>query len=142
MSVSGNAAAASSPAINGFDATGIGLSSLCLLHCLALPLIAVAAPAAGAWAEAEWIHKVLVLAALPISGYAVLRRVFDPGGVVFFIAAVAGLSLLVAAAFVEAFHDLEKPVTVAGALLLAGAHLYWWRRHKFAREQRAKGDLD
>jgi len=55
------------------DASAVALSSLCLLHCLALPLLAAALPLFGAWAEAEWVHAVFVAIALPITGFALWR---------------------------------------------------------------------
>ncbi|WP_159088803.1 MerC family mercury resistance protein, partial [Xanthomonas fragariae] len=37
------------------DSSSIALSGLCLLHCLALPLLAAALPLFGAWSQAEWV---------------------------------------------------------------------------------------
>ena len=73
----------------------------------------------------EWIHKVLVLTALPITSLAVMRH---PGkaGLSFILPAVLGLSLLSAAAFVERVEEFETPLTTAGAVLLAGAHIRRW----------------
>ncbi|HBN54822.1 MAG TPA: hypothetical protein DD456_12580, partial [Stenotrophomonas sp.] len=56
-----------------FDASAVALSTLCLLHCLALPLLAALLPLFGAWSEAEWVHGVFVLIAAPLSGYALWR---------------------------------------------------------------------
>ena len=111
------------------DIVAISLSAGCLLHCLALPVLSALLPVLGVVSEAEWIHKGLVLVAIPFSGYAAFtrgKRFRDR----FFVALVlAGLSLLLAAAFVERLHDIETPVTVLGAVLLASAHLWRWRRH-------------
>jgi len=111
------------------DASAITLSGLCLIHCLALPLAAAFLPVAGVLAEAEWVHKAFVAAALPISGFAILRSLNSPGGGIFSALAIAGLGLLVAAAFVENLHDHETPLTVTGAGLLASAHIWRWRLH-------------
>ncbi|MEM1105092.1 MAG: MerC domain-containing protein [Pseudomonadota bacterium] len=108
------------PALS-YDVGAVGLSSLCLVHCLALPVLSAVSPVFGTMAEAEWIHQVLVLIALPISIAAMVRG----GGRVFIALASAGLALLVASAFVEALHDYETPLTVLGASLLAAGHL--WR---------------
>ncbi|MEM9988146.1 MAG: MerC domain-containing protein, partial [Pseudomonadota bacterium] len=78
-------------------------------------------------AEAEWIHKVLALMALPLSLFAILRSDGLPLRGAFAIGAALGVTLLLAGAFVEAFHDIEKPLTVAGAVLLSAAHLWRWR---------------
>lgn len=52
------------------DSSAIALSGLCLLHCLALPLLAATLPLLGAWSRAEWIHVMFATAAVPLSGYA------------------------------------------------------------------------
>ena len=50
------------------DAIGIGLSSLCLIHCLLLPVLVIAVPSlVGSVLGSEWIHILLISAALPIS---------------------------------------------------------------------------
>ena len=109
------------------DASAITMSGLCLVHCLALPLMAALLPLAGVAAEAEWLHKVFVAVAIPLSGFAVLRGATGRGRAGFVILATSGLALLVSAAFVEALHDIETPLTVSGALLLVGAHVRRWR---------------
>jgi hypothetical protein len=102
------------------DLAGCGLSAACLAHCLALPVLASIAPAFGAAAEAEWVHWVFVAVAAPVAAFAFLRpRVSTTARVM----AVSGLVLLVAGAAEFPSHELETPVSVAGALLLAGAHI-------------------
>lgn len=112
------------------DASAITLSGLCVIHCLALPLIAAFLPLAGTWAEAEWVHKLFVAVALPLSGFAIVRGMRSRGSPIFMGLAIAGLSLLIASAFVEALHEVETPVTVVGALLLASAHIWRWFHHR------------
>lgn len=112
------------------DLVAVGLSAVCLIHCLGLPLLATALPIMAAAAEAEWIHKLFVLLALPISISVMWRRADYGRTWGLTLSAVAGLSLLMAGAFVEALHEFERPLTLAGALLLSLAHLTWWRRHR------------
>ena len=107
------------------DASAAGLSFLCLVHCLLLPVISAFLPLAAVLAEAEWIHKTLVLTALPITAIAIMRHRNSNVGVSFILPAVLGLSLLLAAGFVESLHDFETPLTTVGAILLASAHI--WR---------------
>lgn len=116
------------PGIPTLDGSAVGLSFLCLVHCLALPAIAAFLPLAGVLAEAEWVHRLLVLIALPITALAISRH--GKTGVSFFFIAPAllGLSLLLAAAFVERLHDFETPMTTIGAILLAAAHAWRWAR--------------
>ncbi len=48
------------------DLMGIGLSLTCLIHCLALPLLILIAPALSRWiAMPEWVHAAILLLALP-----------------------------------------------------------------------------
>lgn len=110
------------------DASAITLSGLCLVHCLALPALAVALPLAGLWAEQEWVHQVFALSALPITVFAMTRPFHEGARTSFILLAGSGLALLIGAAFIEGLHDLETPLTVVGALLLATAHIRRWRR--------------
>ncbi|HDS1218654.1 TPA: MerC domain-containing protein [Stenotrophomonas maltophilia] len=116
-----------SPAL--LDAGALALSSLCLLHCLALPLLAAALPLFGAWAQAEWVHLLFVAIALPLTGYALWRadrRHRLP--VMGWTAAGLGLGLLLAGALELPSHAWETPLTVTGSLLLAATHIWNARR--------------
>lgn len=107
------------------NATGIAASTLCLLHCLAMPVLLLALPALG-WAAGEHIHELLIGVALLAAllslgpGYLAHRRapVLLLGG--------AGLAGLAAAVFVVGprYGDAaETALSVAGAVLLCVAHL-------------------
>lgn len=111
------------------DAAAIGISSLCLAHCLALPLLASFLPILGAVSENELVHKVMVLAALPFSAMALLRSRSGKDRGIFAALAAIGIALLVAGAFVHELHDFETPLTIFGAVVLAGAHTFRWKRH-------------
>jgi hypothetical protein len=105
----------------------MGLSALCLAHCLALPLIASALPAAGAWAHAPWVHIVLIAFAAPLALLALGRRVhgrLPPAALLAL--GLAGVGLLAWGAFGPS--RTEVAVTVAGASTLVVAHLWNWRR--------------
>lgn len=111
------------------DASAVTLSGLCLIHCMALPLIAAFLPVVGAFAEAEWVHKAFVAAALALSGFAIARSWKSRGGTGFAVLATGGLTLLVSAAFAPALNAAETALTVTGALLLGSAHIWRWNRH-------------
>lgn len=105
------------------DGSAIALSGLCLLHCLALPLLSAFLPIAGVWAEAEWLHKAFVIAALPFSLIGLSsKRITIPIGTLI----ASGIGLLLIGAFVESLHDYETQLTVAGGLLLATGHALRW----------------
>ena len=115
--------------VSGFnrilDRFTIGLSSLCLVHCLATPLMLLLLPAVGlGFALPESFHIWMLLTAIPVSilalrsGHRHHRRLLPA------ITASTGLCLLGYGAIFIVTAKLELVVTVAGALCLAGAH-YW-----------------
>ena len=105
------------------DGPAIALSGLCLLHCLALPLLSAVLPIAGVWAEAEWLHKAFVIAAIPFSLIGLSsKRITVPIGILI----ASGIGLLIAGAFVESLHDYEVHLTVAGGIMLALGHALRW----------------
>ncbi|MEM1087201.1 MAG: MerC domain-containing protein [Pseudomonadota bacterium] len=108
------------------DISGVGLSCLCLLHCMALPLLVVSAPVLAVFSENEAIHKVLVLLALPVALLAIFTTQQTRSRPLIIAMLVIGISLLLAGAFVEALHDYETPLTVAGALFLSAGHIWRW----------------
>lgn len=110
------------------DASAIGLSGLCMLHCLALPFAAVALPMLGGLAEAEWLHLAFVMAAAPLAVLSLTRG--RPLSWPLIGLAFGGLALMTAGALGLPSHDWETGLTLAGGLMLAGAHgLNWGRRH-------------
>lgn len=117
------------PAGRLLDGSAIGLSGLCLAHCLLLPLAASLLPVLGAWADTEWVHALFVLIAAPLSGLALIARskgVRQLGRVLGL--AASGLVLLLLGAFVAEGKAAETGVTVVGSLCLATAHYWNWRR--------------
>ncbi|MEM6625198.1 MAG: MerC domain-containing protein [Pseudomonadota bacterium] len=111
------------------DMSAIAVSGLCLLHCLALPLIIAFLPTATLWVGSEWVHQGFVVIALLLFLSATLNIQGMKGRAAFVSLAGLGLAFLFAGAFVEALHDFEVQLTVAGAILLAAAHALRWRGH-------------
>jgi hypothetical protein len=117
------------------DGAAIGLSSLCLLHCLALPFFVGALPMLMPFTESH-LHAQMLYFAAPLSVVAIgigYARHRNPRVV---LAAIAGLCLLVVGATVA--HGNLGPVadrlfTISGSLVLAAAHLWnglLSRRHR------------
>ena len=121
------------------DLMGIGLSLTCLVHCLALPMLILIAPALSRWlALPEWVHAAILVLALPAALMAMRggwrrHRRWTPA-----LLAVSGLGLL---ALGLAAHEgwiavtdreaADRLLTSFGALTLATAHLINWRwRHR------------
>ncbi len=117
--------------VRALDASGIGLSIICLVHCAALPLIASAAPAWASYSgvESVGVHWALLAAAAPISAFG-LWLGFRGAGVSVPLAAAAGAGvalMLVGAADVLP-HAYSDVLTVAGVAVLALVHGLNWRR--------------
>jgi hypothetical protein len=118
-----------------FDASAIGLSGLCLLHCLALPVAAAFLPALAFWQASEWVHVLFVMLAVPLAGIALWRshRVSALPKALWMLSA-GGVAALAMGAIGWPSHAWETAITVAGSVLLASAHAWNWRR----RHSRAK----
>mgnify|MGYP006267058945 CR=1 FL=1 len=113
----------------GLDISGIGLSTLCLAHCLAMPLITGMLPVLATVEEAEWLHRALVAVAVPVTGRAWWHDTMKASTRRFQVLAPAGLALLIVAAFIPVDHQVETGMTVLGALGLAIAHALRWADH-------------
>lgn len=115
------------------DAMGVILSGLCMIHCLALPLLVSLFPLAGAWAEAAWVHWLFAGMAGPLAAYVLSlpdaegRRNWSLIG-----AGALGVALLFLAAAEFPSHEAETPMTIAGGLILASAHIVNWRKRSHA----------
>ena len=116
---------------------GMGLSVLCLVHCLALPWLLASLPVVllaslpDGLRDNEWLHIALIVPVLLVSGPMLLRGA--PGrwqtGLV-----LAGFAALSGGLFVEG-EVAEQALTVTGAALLLAAHAARLRRvhrHKAA----------
>ncbi len=102
----------------------MGLSGLCLVHCLAGTLIVAILSSSGALFFSHQIHAVGLLVALPLAAIALWRGVQTHGRWLVAALGVAGLSFM-AGALTEPHGDpAEIALTVAGVALLASAHFY------------------
>jgi len=126
---------ADEPPIRGLDGLAMLFSALCLVHCLALPVLVAALPlAASTFVTDERFHQWLLLGAVPTSLIALgwgWRRHRSPQVAWF---GLIGMALMVFAAFGIQFGLLdahgERLLTIVGAVLLAVAHLRNYRlRH-------------
>lgn len=110
------------------DGSALGLSGLCLLHCLALPVFAALLPAFGFWARTEWVHVLFVLVAAPLAALALLRPVHGRLAPAVLIGlGVMGVLLLGLGAFGPGTAHI--PATVAGSVSLVCAHILNLSRH-------------
>ncbi len=107
-----------------------GLSALCLVHCLAVPILVTLLPVLGQAIDNPLLHQSLVLLAAPATLWLVAKSLSTSGNGPFVLMALAGLGLLLLAAFVEALAAREELITVAGATLLGFAHFRRWAQHR------------
>ncbi len=119
------------------DKAAIGVSFLCVIHCLSIPFILALGPALNLWFwGSEGFHLALLLVVVPLSliafglGYRYHRstKMLIPG--------LIGLAIVVIAAILEMF--LIGPVTAAvitstGGVCLIIAHLMNLRAQKSCR---------
>ena len=108
------------------DRAAIALSGLCVLHCLAMPLLLMLLPFTGQL-TADHFHMQMLALVVPASGIALglgFRR-HRNAGIVF--AGFAGLLLLFVGA-TWAHNDIgivaDRVMTVTGSSVLAVAHFY------------------
>ena len=119
------------------DGAAVGLSALCLAHCLALPLFAGALPVLMPFVEGH-LHAQMLALVLPLSVVAIGIGVAKHRNLRVAWAASAGMILLIIGATVA--HEqlgvlADRLFTVIGALVLAASHLYnglLSRRHRIA----------
>jgi hypothetical protein len=108
------------------DGAAVALSGLCLLHCLALPLVVAGVPFLAQYADTHLHYQVLV-AVIPLSLLALglgYRRHRDWRIV---IAGALGMTLLVVGATVAHTRlgiSADRFFTVIGSLVLAAAHYF------------------
>lgn len=115
-----------SKSTNWLDGAAVGLSALCLVHCLALPLVVAGLPFLAQFAEGH-LHKQMLVVVLPLSIVALglgfrhhrSKRIVTWG--------MVGMTLLTIGATLA--HDhwgpmADRAFTMSGAVVLATAHFY------------------
>jgi MerC mercury resistance protein len=108
------------------DRIAISLSAICIVHCLAVPLIVAILPIAalGFGAESHF-HAIMLWLVVPVSiiGLIMGYRVHHRSGIVAL--GIVGVTVISIAAIVghrQWAVSTEILVSVVGSLLLAGAH--------------------
>ena len=87
------------------DKLSICISMCCILHCIALPFVIIMIPGfASLWISSENVHVILVILAIPVSLFAMLKSLTKHHNYKCIILACIGLLMLVVAIFM---HDIE-----------------------------------
>ena len=106
---------------NRLDRMAIGLSGLCLVHCLATSVLLALVASAGSMLGADWIHEVGLGLAMIMGAIALGRGILEHGYSM--PSAVGGLGLGVMAGALTVPHDgSEAGYTVLGVAVLALGH--------------------
>lgn len=123
------------PSIDGAAAL---MSSLCLVHCLLLPLGLALSPMLAAGVADEllhgpvWVHWLLIALAAPVSIYALVRGAAIHHSRMPWLMAILGFALMAAGALAHGREVLEPALTVAGGLVVAFAHWRNWKARQVA----------
>ena len=110
-----------------WDRIGVAMSALCMVHCLALPVIFALLPALTVYEHfTDTTHRIFGVALVAISLFAFLPGYRRHRAMIVFVLGACGLGLVVFAAFAgERWLGEygEIGFTVAGSILLILAHL-------------------
>lgn len=109
----------------------MSLSFLCLIHCLAFPIVVLLMPAMEAWLffNETLVHGILLGLALPVSLVAFSHGWKHHADWITAVLGGVGLAMLILGVTHAFGHESEIYLTVPGALLLFVAHLRNWRHH-------------
>ena len=108
------------------DGAAVGLSALCLIHCLALPLLVAGLPFLAQFSEGH-LHAQMLVVVLPLSTIALgLGYRHHRSKLIVLAGAFGMLTLFVGATLAHARWGLaaDRSFTITGALVLATAHFY------------------
>jgi len=108
------------------DGAAVGLSALCLIHCLALPLLVAGLPFLAQFSEGH-LHLQMLVVVLPLSVVALGLGFRHHRNMRIVLGGVAGMLTLVVGATVahtELGLTADRAFTITGALTLATAHFY------------------
>ncbi|MFC4254160.1 MerC family mercury resistance protein [Altererythrobacter xixiisoli] len=110
------------------EGAAVSASLLCLLHCIALPLLLLLLPGMlGLFAQSEAFHFAALALVIPSAlaafalGYRRHRKLLPP------LLGVIGVASLVAALLPGQAEGAETLITVMGSALLVAGHALNWR---------------
>ncbi|MBT0585955.1 MerC domain-containing protein [Alteromonas oceanisediminis] len=110
------------------DRFAIGLSALCVIHCMVLPILLVLLPAFSSltFLSDEKFHSWLLFAVIPISAFAVLSGYLQHRHLATLGTALCGMTILLLVAFLghDVFGEIGEVVfSVIGSVLIAYGHI-------------------
>jgi len=107
------------------DFVAIGLSAVCLVHCLLLPVAVAAVPFSHGWLGHDEVaaHWLVFGVGLVVTSWALGAGFRRHGAAVVLLVGVAGLLVMLMGAIHLFERWLEATLTVAGALIVGAAHV-------------------
>ena len=119
-----------------WDRTGVVVASLCLIHCLAFPLLIVMLPATRAFLDSKVLEFFILSAGISVgivsfyTSYQQHRKIYPmvlgAAGVVFLTASLFGDPLGITHSHSHVFGVID-PFMILGGLCLIGGHI--WNIH-------------
>ncbi|MDA0679457.1 MAG: MerC domain-containing protein [Proteobacteria bacterium] len=114
------------------DKIAVGLSGLCLLHCLLLPFAVAVLPFIGQL-DNDHLHAEMLIFVIPVSVVALAVGFRRHGRISVILSGATGLAILIIGALIV--HDLygllaDRAMTVAGSFVLAFTHYQNFRLAK------------
>ena len=111
------------------DGFAVGLSVVCAIHCLAVPVLAVLLPVAGGFLTHEHFHAILLIFVLPTSLLSLFLGCRRHGNSRVWYFGIVGIAIMAGAVLA---HDVigdgwERFATVVGGSLLAVGHILNYR---------------
>jgi hypothetical protein len=131
---------AASKSANGMDLLGIGLSVLCIIHCIAMPLILIAAPFYHLILDGLHFHQNLFVLLLGIAFWSLYRGFRSHQNQNVLIYGAIGLFVLLLVAMIPHSHNTYENVLISGfnslgSVLLVVAHSLNLRSHRNCRHK-------
>jgi hypothetical protein len=114
------------------DALSVGLSFVCLLHCVLLPAMIAALPFFGIeLLRNPYVELLLLLLALPVGGMAILKsyRLFHKKDALLWLFAAGAVAMISGNVLSDAMEPVLK---ISGAALIVAAHVGNWKLSKTA----------
>ncbi|MHA6723398.1 MerC domain-containing protein [Sphingomonas sp. RS2018] len=105
----------------GLDRIAIGLSGLCLVHCLATAVLIAVASAAGGLLLDPHFHEIGLAVAIPLGAIALGRGIWTHGYMMPSAIGALGLGMMAGALTLQ-HSDVEVLYTIVGVATLALGH--------------------
>ncbi|GLR47060.1 MerC domain-containing protein [Sphingomonas astaxanthinifaciens] len=106
---------------HAWDRLAIGLSGVCLVHCVATTVLVATMSAFGSLLGNHWIHEVGLSFAMALGAFALGRGILEHGFMM--PSAVGGMGLGVMGGALTLPHDgTEAVATIVGVMILALGH--------------------